>query len=83
MVRGGGSGAGGGGGGGGCTGGCCPRSTGTYTGDVFCNLYCVVVVEVKVSRNLTAKLMLMQVNACKIGAEPSVHTGMSYIIQVI
>ena len=43
VVCGGGSGAGGGGGG--CTGGCCPRSTGTYTGDAFCNLYCVVVIR--------------------------------------
>ena len=43
VVRGGGSGAGGG-----CTGGCCPCSSGTYTGDAFCNLYCVVVAVVAV-----------------------------------
>ena len=48
VVRGGGSGAGGRGGGGGCTGGCCPCSTGTYTGDTFCNLHCVMVVVVEV-----------------------------------
>ena len=42
MVRGGGSGAGGG------TGGCCPCSSGTYTGDAFSNLYCVVVAVVAV-----------------------------------
>ena len=49
MVHGVGSDAGGGGGGGGCTGECCPRSSGTYTGDAFCNLYCVVVVVVAVA----------------------------------
>ena len=48
VVHGGGSGASGGGGGGGCTSGRCPCSTGTYTGDTFCNLYCVVVVVVVV-----------------------------------
>ena len=48
VVHSGGSGAGGGGGGRGCTGECCPCSSGTYTGDAFCNLYCVVVVLVAV-----------------------------------